>query len=179
MVITNFHSQTELVINTHHSVVNTHNMVSGMHCNMLKIQEGMNDQCQVVSDTCALLCQDMVFFKKLLFRPICHLTLAIHATLFVTVSRLFPYSSRSLAIVPNASRRLAIFALFSPYASLFLYYLSYADYDYLISPFHSHCICLPSFMSFSPLPLIFFSQGHTEGTNTRRIRLARDRKSVV
>ena len=76
---------------------------------------------------------------KLLFRPICRSTLAIHVTLFATVSQLFPYSSRSLAIVPNVSRRLMIFSLLSPYAFLFVSYLSYADYDYLISPFHSHC----------------------------------------
>src|ERR1700743_1349545 len=79
-------------------------------------------------------------------------TLAIHATLFATVSRLFPYSSRSLAIVPNVSRRLAIFSLLSPYASLFVYDLSYADYNYLISPFHSHC-----YLSLAPYVFPSFS----------------------
>ena len=51
---------------------------------------------------------------------------------------------------PNVSRRLAIFLLLSPYASLSIYYFSYADYDYLISPFHSHCYL-------SLVPYVFFS----------------------
>ena len=51
------HSQTELAINTrlavsdvHHGVVNTHTMVSAIHRNMLKSQEGTDDQLQLVSD---------------------------------------------------------------------------------------------------------------------------------
>ena len=91
---------------------------------------------------------------KLLFWPNCHPTFTIHATLFTTVSWLFPYPSRSLVIVPNVSRSLAIFLLLSPYASLFFCYLSYADYDYLISPFHFCCylsLATYVFLSFSSL----------------------------
>ena len=114
-------------------------------------------------------CQDMVF-SNFLFRPICHFTLAIRVASLATVSRLFPYSSRSLAIVPNVSQRLAIFSLFSPYASLFSYYPSYADYDYLISPFHSRCyLSLAPYVSLSFSSLCLFLRSHRRNkrkTNT-------------
>ena len=55
------HSQTELAMNTnlivsdvHHGVANTHTMVSDMHRNMLKSQEGTDDQLLLVSDIPAL-----------------------------------------------------------------------------------------------------------------------------
>ena len=56
-------SQTELAINTHvivsdvrHGVVNTHTMISEIHCNMLKSQEGTDDQHRLVSDIHNLFC---------------------------------------------------------------------------------------------------------------------------
>jgi len=48
------HSQTELAINTHVTVVNTHTLVSDIHRNMLKGQEGTDGQHQSVSDARAL-----------------------------------------------------------------------------------------------------------------------------
>ena len=59
--------------------------------------------------------------------------------------------SRSSLTSRDASR---FFSLLSPYVSLSFYYLSYADYNYLISPFHSHCylsLALYVFLSFSSL----------------------------
>ena len=51
------YSQTELAINTHvvvsdvrHGIANTHTLVSEMHRNMLKGQEGTDDQLRLVSD---------------------------------------------------------------------------------------------------------------------------------
>ena len=60
------HSQTELALNTlvvvsdvQHGVVNTHTMVSDIHRNMIKGQEGNDDQRRLpVSDTCTALPPD-------------------------------------------------------------------------------------------------------------------------
>jgi hypothetical protein len=53
--------QTELAVNTHvavsgirHDVTNTHTIVSDIHRNMLKSQEGTIDKHLPVSDTCTL-----------------------------------------------------------------------------------------------------------------------------
>jgi len=46
--------QTELGINTYVTVLDTHTMVSNLHRNLLKGQEGTDDQHRVVSDPRAL-----------------------------------------------------------------------------------------------------------------------------
>ena len=77
--------------------------------------------------------------------------------------------SRSSLTSRDASR---FFSLLFPYASLFSYNRFYADYDYFISPFHSHCyLSLAPYVFISFLLYVLFS-GHTEGTSARRIRLA-------
>jgi len=47
-------SQTELAINTHVTVLDTHTIVSDIHRNMLKGQEGTDGRHRVVSDIRAL-----------------------------------------------------------------------------------------------------------------------------
>ena len=49
------HSQTELAMGTHVLVSDSHTMVSDLHRNMLKGQEGIDDQHQSVSGVCTLI----------------------------------------------------------------------------------------------------------------------------
>lgn len=44
--------QTELLMNVHHDVANTHTMVYDIHRNMLRYQEGTEDQRRLVGDIC-------------------------------------------------------------------------------------------------------------------------------